>query len=95
MVPDPEKIVDSFEAEFTALQQAAQESRDVSGLEEATRQLDETLEALGTMPPGGAEQNAEAATRAAERCQALTKSGKPCKNPPLAGSDFCYVHQEQ
>ena len=95
LVPDPERIVDAFEAEFTALQQAAQESRDVSGLEEATRQLDETLKALETMPPEGAEESEEAATRAVERCQALTRAGEPCKNPPLAGSDFCYVHQEQ
>jgi WS/DGAT/MGAT family acyltransferase len=28
-----------------------------------------------------------------ERCQALTKSGRQCKNPPQPGSDYCHVHQ--
>jgi WS/DGAT/MGAT family acyltransferase len=27
------------------------------------------------------------------RCQALTKSGRQCKNHPLPGSNFCRVHQ--
>lgn len=27
------------------------------------------------------------------RCAALTKSGAPCRNRPLAGSTFCRVHQ--
>lgn len=27
------------------------------------------------------------------RCQALTKSGQPCKNEALPGSDYCRVHQ--
>ena len=29
------------------------------------------------------------------RCTALTRSGKPCKNFPLEGSEFCRVHQSQ
>ena len=27
-------------------------------------------------------------------CQALTKSGRPCKNVALAGSPYCRIHQE-
>jgi 1-acyl-sn-glycerol-3-phosphate acyltransferase len=27
-------------------------------------------------------------------CQALTQSGEPCRNRALAGSAYCYVHQE-
>lgn len=27
------------------------------------------------------------------QCQALTKSGQPCKNEALPGSSFCRVHQ--
>ncbi|MGD8623873.1 MAG: lysophospholipid acyltransferase family protein [Anaerolineae bacterium] len=27
-------------------------------------------------------------------CQALTRSGRPCKNPPQAGSSYCHVHRD-
>jgi len=27
------------------------------------------------------------------KCQAITKAGNPCRNKPLAGSQFCRVHQ--
>ncbi len=27
------------------------------------------------------------------RCAALTRSGEPCKNPALAGSPYCRLHQ--
>lgn len=29
-----------------------------------------------------------------DRCQAMTKSGRRCRNQALAGSDFCRVHQQ-
>jgi len=29
-----------------------------------------------------------------DRCQAITKSGRQCKNRALPGSAYCYVHQE-
>jgi diacylglycerol O-acyltransferase len=95
LVPDPEGIVTNFETEFTALQRAAQERREPPGFEEAISQLDETLEALDTLPQKKVQKDAEPVAGAPERCQALTKAGRPCKNPPLEGSDFCYVHQEQ
>ncbi len=28
-----------------------------------------------------------------KRCSARTKSGSPCKNNPMAGSDYCHVHK--
>ena len=31
-------------------------------------------------------------TADSERCQALTKSGKQCKNMPLAGLAYCHIH---
>ncbi len=27
------------------------------------------------------------------RCRATTRAGTPCRNPPMAGSDYCRVHQ--
>jgi len=95
LVPDPEKMIDAFETEFAALQGAAREAREISNLEEIADQLDQTLQILETISPEQVHENAEAGPRAPERCQAMTKAGRHCKNPPLAGSDFCYVHQEQ
>jgi WS/DGAT/MGAT family acyltransferase len=95
LVPDPEKIIGGFEAEFTALRDVARQTQEISDLAEAAAQLEETLEKLDMMSPEDVRQDKKAASSAPGRCQALTKAGKPCKNPPLAGSEFCYVHQEQ
>jgi diacylglycerol O-acyltransferase len=35
------------------------------------------------------------AVAALDRCQALTKSGRQCRNRPLEGQRFCHVHQPQ
>ena len=40
--------------------------------------------------PPAQEQTCEAA---ATVCMALTKTGHPCKNRPLAGSIYCSIHQ--
>lgn len=76
LVPDPESIVDAFQAEFAALQALITHPADVSKFRP---------EAAGhnghgqTGAPDG-------------HCQALTKAGQPCKNPVLPGSNTCRVH---
>jgi hypothetical protein len=45
-------------------------------------------------PEADVQQEALTETEAApERCQALTLSGRQCKNRPLSGSIYCQVHQ--
>jgi WS/DGAT/MGAT family acyltransferase len=95
LVPDPEKMIDAFETEFEALQEAAREVQEISSLEEIAEQLDHTLDMLDTISPEEVHDSLETDRRAPEQCQAMTKGGRRCKNPPLAGSDFCYVHQGQ
>lgn len=95
LVPDPGRMIDAFETEYAALQRAAREAQETSSLEEVADQLDQALEMLDTMSQEEVPESAESDTRAPERCQAMTKAGRPCKNPPLAGSDFCYAHREQ
>jgi diacylglycerol O-acyltransferase len=72
LVPNPERIVSDFEAEFQTLRKLSKEMAPVAE----------------TATPAE-----EASSARPDRCQALTKAGRPCKNPPLAGSDYCYVHQ--
>ena len=49
-------------------------------------ELETALQATASpLPVPGSEQ--------AGRCQAVTKAGKRCRNRPLQGSPYCYVHQ--
>ena len=36
-----------------------------------------------------------ASDRSPQRCQATTKSGRPCRNYTLEGADYCRVHQRR
>ena len=86
LVPDPETIVEDFHAEFDQLKlwmltdepQPHQTPR-----EPAPPQLSPDQEEL--------EPAAEMAPK--DQCQALTKTGQPCKNRALPGSTTCRVHQ--
>ena len=81
LVPDPDAIVAAFQTEFEALQTAVREA------EAASRDApDAELEAE-------ADEGADRPADAPQRCQALTRAGKPCKNRALSGSEFCRVHQ--
>jgi WS/DGAT/MGAT family acyltransferase len=76
LVPDPETIVDAFETEFAALQALAAQQAHVPDL-----------------GPGAVSHNGhDQAAKEVGRCQALTKSGQPCKNASLPGSNTCRVH---
>jgi WS/DGAT/MGAT family acyltransferase len=91
LVPDPEAIVAGFQAEFDALLALARETKPTSAAD-LVAMLDGALATLDSMLEGD---NAESDSPRAEarlRCQALTKSGRQCKNRALAGSGFCHVH---
>jgi diacylglycerol O-acyltransferase len=55
-------------------------------------EFDELLEMARAA--GEAQEYTEALTPVPERCQALTQTGRRCKNRPLPGSDYCQVHQD-
>jgi len=76
----------------------------VTRLEEVVSELDELLEeeadarvvseAPIVAPEADVQPEALAETEdAPERCQALTKDGRQCKNRPISGSIYCHVHQ--
>ncbi len=94
LVPDPERIIAAFETEFAALQEAAKEARKAARPEREVQQLDKTLGTLDALLQETVQRGEEAPSSAPERCQATTKAGRPCKNAPLTGSSYCYVHQE-
>lgn len=78
MIPDPEKILEAFQAEFGYL---SRWGRPPEGEVAATR-----LEQVGEAP--------EQLKGEAGSCQALTRAGKLCKNRALPGSMTCYVHRD-
>jgi diacylglycerol O-acyltransferase len=100
LVPDPEAIVAGFDAEFDELLQVAQEAErarraeEAPGLGDVVDRLGETLAALDKVLEDQRREPEAAPSETPERCQALTKAGKPCKNRPLSGSRYCWIHQE-
>lgn len=94
LVPDPDTIIDAFHAEFDELSEIARQAEEVPSLREVAARLEETLEALDTLLAEKALGTGDVPSDAHERCQALTKAGAPCKNRPLSGSRYCWVHQE-
>ena len=79
MVPDPEKILDAFQEEFADLSRWGRPPHRVGA---AVR-----IEKIDLAQDESHE--------VAITCQALTKTGKPCKNPALPGFTTCYVHRGQ
>ena len=100
-VPDPDKIVTGFQAEFDALLKTARRKPPAASVQEMAVKLDKALSALESVAekrisasPGDTDM-AEAPGVPPVRCRALTAAGKPCKNRPVVGSSYCHVHQEQ
>jgi len=105
LVPDPDKIITEFHAEFEELlrlthrleapDKAAAAALPADSIARMTAILDDAIQKVSAM----IEETAPAAGATPEattvHCQALTKTGRPCKNAPLAGSQFCRVHQKQ
>jgi diacylglycerol O-acyltransferase len=110
LIPDPETIIAGFQAEFDELLALAQEPVAAPTVADMSARLDDVRFKLDAMlaerssedevqEEGDLEEAASPAAPAPEgapaHCQALTQAGKPCKNRPLPGSDYCRVHQEE
>jgi WS/DGAT/MGAT family acyltransferase len=110
LVPDPETIIAGFQAEFDELLALAQEPVVAPTVADMSARLDDTLAKLDAMlaersseeeiqEEGPLEEAAGHVAPAPEGapvyCQALTKAGKPCRNRPLPGSNYCRVHQKE
>jgi WS/DGAT/MGAT family acyltransferase len=99
LVPDPDTIIAAFHAEFDELLEFACRAEETVGTEEpeteSDKDPDKDIETPSTPPEAQVEGSPEVASSEPGRCQALTKTGAPCKNRPLPGSRFCRVHQEQ
>jgi diacylglycerol O-acyltransferase len=104
LVPDPETIIDEFQAEFQQLRELTKELESTGtpakpavpadSIAAMTASLDEALQkvtALLEEREGGPDETTQ---EQVEHCQALTKAGQPCKNRPLPGSDYCRVHHQ-
>jgi WS/DGAT/MGAT family acyltransferase len=86
LVPDPEAIVEAFHAEFNQLK--------VWMLVDEPQPPRAPVETAPPPAPAGHDEPEPAAeTPPNDQCQALTKSGQPCKNRALPGSTTCRVHQ--
>jgi diacylglycerol O-acyltransferase len=81
LVPDPEQIVADFEAEFNTLLKL---SKQMALIAEEPK-----VEAAAEI----AKRPKERPAAQPDRCQALTKASRQCKNRPLPDSDYCRVHQ--
>jgi diacylglycerol O-acyltransferase len=95
LVPDPEAIVAGFHAEFDSLLAAARQAPEAPTFEELATKLDEAHAALDALLRAQAQDSDDIPAADPGRCQALTKAGKPCKNRPLSGSSYCWVHQKR
>ena len=103
LVPDPETIIAGFHAEFDELLAFARRAEEqpsitkmVAMLDDAVATLDAMLEAESPVESSGGDVEATTGMPAAApgHCQALTKTGQPCRNRPLPGSSLCRVHQK-
>jgi len=98
LVPDPERILEYFEAELETLKKLASEEKAkpdksfssmLKQLDQAINNLDDILEA----PDNG--RSSSDPTPTPDRCQAQTRSGRQCKNKPLYGLSTCRVHTDK
>ncbi|MFZ5573342.1 MAG: WS/DGAT/MGAT family O-acyltransferase [Thermodesulfobacteriota bacterium] len=88
LMPDPELLLEGFEEEFNFL----------LDLVKSGKIYDEPLVLHDRYQEAKAAKSLKKEkpkSRGPARCQAETKSGKPCRRQPLPGSDYCSVHQQQ
>ncbi|HSH02462.1 MAG TPA: wax ester/triacylglycerol synthase family O-acyltransferase [Anaerolineae bacterium] len=86
IVPNPTSIVDHFYDEFDVLQDLVRQT--------------ETPEPQSTKPESVTPSQKPALTPTAtipspDQCQALTKSGRQCRNRAQADSPFCHIHEPE
>ncbi len=100
LIPDPERIIQAFHEEFadllTVARQIESDERWEAGEDE--EEGDEKAEPTPSAQPRArtasrARQKTTVAAAAPARCHGKTKSGAPCKNRALPGSEYCRLHQ--
>jgi WS/DGAT/MGAT family acyltransferase len=95
LVPDPEKIIAGFHAEFDALLGAVGGTRRSADVRRMSVLLDGALAKLDALLEEARPTPAVTVETASASCQALTKAGKACRNRALPGSLFCQVHRDE
>jgi WS/DGAT/MGAT family acyltransferase len=101
LVPDPETLIELFHQEFLALQAKAEktQNKNRSSLAPALEKLGETLDTLDDIISTDVYQTRHEKSQSRStkqiKCKAITKSGKPCKNKPLSGEEYCRVHHKK
>jgi hypothetical protein len=88
LVPDPDTIIAAFNTEFDDLLARLNGAEPASGNRGIVQEPDNAQAALDAAP------EEVALGHSPNRCQALTKAGRQCKNRPLPGSSYCRVHQK-
>ncbi len=92
LVPDPEAILETFEAEFYFLLKLVQSGK----IFKAPHVLNDRYIEAQAAKEAARRRAAEAARVENHRhCHAKTKTGRHCKKQPMKGSQFCALHQPQ
>jgi WS/DGAT/MGAT family acyltransferase len=81
LIPDPQTIIDGFYTEYEDLLKLV-EQVEVTAEEAKVQKETKTVNA-----------EADQVSDDPSRCQAMTKSGRRCRNQSLDGSAYCRVHQ--
>ena len=95
LVPDPEKIVEGFHDEFSAMKEKVARLKTIAGniaptksmVNELQAQLDALTQAVESIKAG------RAAPDRNGLCQGVTKAGHPCRNRAMNNSGYCRMHQ--
>jgi diacylglycerol O-acyltransferase len=92
LIPDPENILRSFYDEFDYLKRWGRPSSSLADRDQRDSTAPATIVASKSpsVEPGLADGQDVAG---AAMCQALTRSGKACKNRALPGQTTCYAHR--
>jgi hypothetical protein len=92
LIPDPENILRSFYDELEYLKRWGRPSSSLADRpqpDSSASTIDETVQPPSVEPVLPGVHEAHGVTM----CQALTRSGKPCKNRALQGQTTCHVHR--
>ena len=93
LVPDPQTLVDDFQAELADLLAAA--PIELAAPIKPAAPIKVTVRRASKPRLASASPADIPAPMPNGHCHALTKAGKPCRNRPLADSAYCAVHAKQ
>ncbi len=90
LMPDPEVLLEGFEDEFNNLLDLVQSGK----IDDEPLVLHDRYEEAQAAAEGEESKQGQEGAHT-DRCTAITKSGKRCKNRARAGTEFCRVHRHQ